>query len=62
MKNLVSAKPSSGKVRRRNSEWRWGVKQSDGKVMSTLFSLEGRTAFITGGSTGIGTMIARGFL
>ena len=30
--------------------------------MSTLFSLQGRTAFITGGSTGIGAMIARGFL
>ena len=30
--------------------------------MSILFSLEGRTAFITGGSTGIGAMIARGFL
>ena len=29
--------------------------------MSTLL-LQGRTAFITGGSTGIGAMIARGFL
>lgn len=30
--------------------------------MSTLFSLEGRTALITGGSRGIGLMIARGFI
>ena len=30
--------------------------------MSELFSLEGRTALITGGSRGIGYMIARGFL
>ena len=30
--------------------------------MSTLFSLQDRTAFITGGSAGIGAMIARGFL
>jgi len=29
---------------------------------STLFSLEGRTALITGGSRGIGLMIAKGFL
>ncbi|MEO0399587.1 MAG: SDR family oxidoreductase [Pseudomonadota bacterium] len=30
--------------------------------MKSLFSLEGRTALITGGSRGIGEMIARGFL
>lgn len=30
--------------------------------MSTLFSLEGRTALITGGSRGIGLMIAKGFI
>lgn len=30
--------------------------------MKNLFSLEGRTALITGGSRGIGRMIARGFL
>ncbi len=30
--------------------------------MKNLFSLEGRTALITGGSRGIGMMIARGFL
>jgi NAD(P)-dependent dehydrogenase (short-subunit alcohol dehydrogenase family) len=29
---------------------------------STLFSLQGRTALVTGGSRGIGLMIARGFL
>ena len=30
--------------------------------MSTLFSLAGRTALVTGGSRGIGRMIAAGFL
>ena len=30
--------------------------------MKSLFSLENRTAVITGGSRGIGKMIARGFL
>lgn len=30
--------------------------------MKNLFSLEGKTAVVTGGSTGIGAMIARGFV
>ena len=30
-------------------------------MMSQLFNLQGKTALVTGGSTGIGAMIARGF-
>ncbi len=31
-------------------------------MLDTLFSLEGRTALITGGSRGIGEMIAEGYV
>ena len=36
--------------------------QEDESVISELFSLAGRSALVTGGSRGIGRMIAAGFL
>src|SRR5262245_51528085 len=36
--------------------------QGDGRMIEGLFSIEGKTALVTGGSSGIGAMIARGYV